>query len=79
MAQGSLLARVSFDNLPGHPDKIMRGRDGKIWRGFAKPRNPTIDQLADKPFMHKLKLRLPRALWPTPKARSHAMAFNEDG
>jgi sugar lactone lactonase YvrE len=76
---GSEQARVLFDNLPGYPDNLMRGRDGKIWLGFAKPRNPTIDDLAQKPFLRKVTLRLPRALWPIPKAYGHVMAFTEDG
>ena len=72
-------AKPLFDNLPGYPDNLMRGLDGKIWLGFAKPRNPTIDKLAAKPFMRKLTLRLPRAMWPIPKAYGHVMAFTEDG
>jgi sugar lactone lactonase YvrE len=72
-------AKVLFDNLPGYPDNLMRGLDGKIWLGFAKPRNPTIDKLAAKPFMRKLTLRLPRAMWPIPKAYGHVIAFTEDG
>jgi YD repeat-containing protein len=72
-------AEVLFDNLPGYPDNLMRGLDGKIWLGFAKPRNPTIDKLAAKPFMRKLTLRLPRSMWPIPKAYGHVMAFTEDG
>ncbi len=72
-------AKLLFDNLPGYPDNLMRGLDGKIWLGFAKPRNPTIDNLAAKPFMRKLTLRLPRAMWPIPKAYGHVMAFTEDG
>ena len=43
-------AKVLFDNLPGYPDNLMRGLDGKIWLGLVKPRNPTIDKLATKPF-----------------------------
>ena len=35
--------------------------------------------MADKPFMRELTLRLPRALWPLPKAYGHVMAFTEDG
>lgn len=70
---------ILFDNLPGYPDNLMRGRDGKIWVGLVKPRNPTIDKLAEKPFMRKLTLRLPRALWPVPKAYGHVFAFSEDG
>jgi len=72
-------AKMLFDNLPGYPDNLMRGLDGKIWLGFAKPRNPTIDKLAAKPFLRKLTLRLPRAMWPIPKTYGHVMAFTEDG
>lgn len=79
VAQSNPQATVLFDNLPGYPDNLMRGLDGKIWLGFAKPRNPTIDKLATQPFLRKLTLRLPRAMWPIPKAYGHVMAFTEDG
>lgn len=79
VSQPSEQARVLFDNLPGYPDNLMRGQDGRIWLGFAKPRNPTIDKLADKPFLRSLTLRLPRALWPIPRTYGHVMAFTEDG
>jgi sugar lactone lactonase YvrE len=72
-------ASVLFDNLPGYPDNLMRGTDGKIWLGFAKPRNSAIDKMAASPFLRKLTLRLPRALWPIPSAYGHVMAFTEDG
>ena len=75
----SKLSKVLLDNLPGYPDNLMRGLNGKIWLGFAKPRNPTIDELAAKPFMRKLTLRLPRAMWPVPKSYGHVIAFTEDG
>ena len=79
VSQPSPLARVLFDNLPGYPDNLMRGLEGRIWLGFAKPRNPTIDKLATRPFLRKLTLRLPRALWPIPEAYGHVIAFTEDG
>ena len=72
-------AVLLFDNLPGYPDNLMRGLDGKIWMGLVKPRNPTIDKLAGKAWMRKLTLRLPRALWPIPQAYGHVVAFTEDG
>jgi len=56
----------------------MRGLDGRIWLGYAKPRNPTVDKLADKPFLRKVTLRLPRALWPVPRPYGHVDAFTED-
>ena len=70
-------AAVLFDNLPGYPDNLMRGQDGRIWVGLVKPRNPKVDQLAQKPWLRSLTLRLPRALWPIPKAYGHVFAFNE--
>ncbi len=79
VGQPSDQARVLLDNLPGYPDNLMRGQDGRIWLGFAKPRNPTIDLMADKPFLRALTLRLPRSLWPIPRAYGHVMAFTEDG
>ncbi|HMA07658.1 MAG TPA: SMP-30/gluconolactonase/LRE family protein [Ramlibacter sp.] len=79
VSQPSSQAKVLLDNLPGYPDNLMRGLDGRIWLGFAKPRNPTIDGLADKPFLRKITLRLPRALWPVPKSYGHVIAFTEDG
>ena len=79
VAKGDPQARVLLDNLPGYPDNLMRGQDGRIWLGFAKPRNPTIDNMAEKPFLRAMTLRLPRALWPVPKAYGHVIAFTEDG
>ena len=78
-ASNSAQAKILIDNLPGYPDNLMRGMDGKIWLGFAKPRNPTIDGMAGKPWLRKLSLRLPRALWPVPKTYGHVIAFSEDG
>ena len=72
-------AMVLLDNLPGYPDNLMRGLNGKIWLGFAKPRNPIADSMSDKPWLRAMTLRLPRALWPIPKAYGHVIAFTEDG
>jgi len=72
-------ASIVFDNLPGYPDNLMRGQEGRIWLGFSGPRSPDVDAMADKPFMRELTLRLPRALWPLPKRYGHVMAFSEDG
>ena len=79
VAQDSSMASVLFDNLPGYPDNLMRGMDGRIWLGFAKPRNSIIDFLGDKSLLRKLVLRFPRILWPMPETYGHVMAFTEDG
>jgi len=76
---GSPQARVLVDNLPGYPDNVMRGREGRIWIGLFKPRNPAADSLAGKPFMRKLLLRLPRSLLPLGESYGHVFAIDEDG
>jgi sugar lactone lactonase YvrE len=79
VSSGSASARVLLENLPGYPDNLMRGRDGRIWLGLFRPRNPAADGLADKPFFRKVLLRLPRALLPVGHSYGHVFAFNEDG
>ncbi|MGJ5175602.1 SMP-30/gluconolactonase/LRE family protein [Bradyrhizobium oligotrophicum] len=76
---GSPQARVLLDNLPGYPDNLMRGRDGRIWVGLFKPRNPAADSLAEKPFLRKMLLRLPRSLLPLGESYGHVFAIDEDG
>jgi sugar lactone lactonase YvrE len=72
-------ARLLLTNLPGYPDNLMRGQNGQIWAGFSKPRGKPVDAMADKPWLRKLTLRLPRALWPVPPAYGHVIAFDESG
>jgi sugar lactone lactonase YvrE len=72
-------ARVLLAGLPGFPDNLMRGMDGRIWLGLAGPRTRQVDAMAPHPFMRKLALRLPRALWPVPPAYGHVLAFTDDG
>jgi sugar lactone lactonase YvrE len=72
-------ARVLLRNLPGYPDNVTRGADGRLWLGFTKPRGKTVDDMAGKPFLREVTLRLPRALWPVPPAYGHVIAFDESG
>jgi sugar lactone lactonase YvrE len=76
---GSAQARVLLDNLPGYPDNLMRGRDGRIWVGLFKPRNPAADNLAQWPFLRKVLLRLPRSWLPLGPSYGHVFAIDEDG
>ncbi len=76
---GSSAAVVLLDNLPGYPDNLMRGRDGRIWVGLFKPRNPAADSLAQRPFLRKVLLRLPRSFIPLGKSYGHVFAINEEG
>jgi sugar lactone lactonase YvrE len=72
-------ARVIRDNLPGFPDNLTRSADGRLWTGFTKPRSRVIDDLADKPWLRSMSLRLPKSMWPVPPAHGHVIAFDEDG
>ena len=76
---GSPQAKILVDNLPGYPDNLMRGRDGRIWVGLFKPRNPAADSLAEKPFIRKVLLRLPRSFLPLGESYGHVFAIDEDG
>ncbi len=76
---GSPQATVLFDNLPGYPDNLMRGDEGRIWVGMSGPRSAAVDDMAGKPLLRALTLRLPRALWPLPKPYGHVFAFDDSG
>lgn len=72
-------ARVLIDNLPGYPDNVMRGREGRFWVGLFRPRNPAADGLAQRPFVRKMLQRLPRSWLPLGKPYGHVFAFDEEG
>jgi sugar lactone lactonase YvrE len=76
---GSPQSKVLLDNLPGYPDNLMRGQDGRIWVGLFKPRNPAADSLAERPFLRKVLLRLPRFLLPLGQSYGHVFAIDEEG
>ncbi|HEX9207770.1 MAG TPA: SMP-30/gluconolactonase/LRE family protein [Steroidobacteraceae bacterium] len=79
LARGGPEVRVLVDNLPGFPDNVTRGADGRYWTGLTKPRSQTIDDLAGRPLLREMTLRLPKFLWPVPPVYPHVIAFDEDG
>lgn len=76
---GTPQARILLSNLPGYPDNLTRGRDGRIWLGLVKPRGAAVDKLSAQPFLRKMVMRLPKSLWPVPPAYGHVIAFDEAG
>ncbi len=68
-----------IDNLPGFPDNIKTGLQGRFWMGIAAPRNRLLDRLSDKPWLRKVVQRLPAAVRPQAVPASHVIAFNGDG
>jgi sugar lactone lactonase YvrE len=72
-------ASVLMHNLPGYPDNLMRGAEGRVWMGLVKPRGAFIDNTAGQPWLRSLSMRLPKALWPVPPTYGHVVAFDEAG
>lgn len=70
---------VVIDNLPGFGDNLKTGLNGRFWLGFAAPRKAIVDRLADKPFLRKAVMRLPKMLRPAAELSSHVIAFDSDG
>jgi sugar lactone lactonase YvrE len=72
-------AEVLIDNLPGFPDNIDNGLNGRFWVGLVAPRKELLDRLAPRPFLRRILARLPRFLRPKPVLSSHVFAINGAG
>jgi sugar lactone lactonase YvrE len=71
--------QVLIDNLPGFPDNINNGINGRFWVGLVAPRVDVLDTLADKPFLRKVVQRLPARVRPRAEPYAHVFAINGDG
>lgn len=70
---------IIADNLPGLPDNLTRGRDGRIWVALFQPRSPILDGLADSPTLRKMVANLLR-VFPAPAEHDgRVMAMDESG
>jgi hypothetical protein len=70
---------VILDNLPGFPDNVNNGLNGRFWIGLVAPRVDMLDSLSDSPFLRKMVQRLPASLRPKALPSSHVIAINGDG
>ncbi|TYS55860.1 SMP-30/gluconolactonase/LRE family protein [Sutcliffiella horikoshii] len=75
----SQFAEVIIENLPGLPDNMMAGKDGRLWIGLIMPRNNFLEFSADKPILRKMAMRLPAKMLPKGAGYSHVIAINESG
>lgn len=73
------MTEVLLENLPGFPDNLSAGANGRFWLGFAAPRNHLLDSLSDKPLLRKVVQRLPGFMRPKAVPASHVVAFNGEG
>ena len=72
-------AEPFIENLPGFPDNISRGRDGRYWIALVAPRNALVDRLAPRPRLRAVVQRLPAFLRPKPVHYGHVIAVDESG
>ena len=72
-------SEIIINNLPGFPDNIVRGQNGRFWVGLVSPRSKIIDALSNFPKLRKVVQRLPEFLRPSATYYSHVFALDEDG
>ncbi|MCW6008181.1 SMP-30/gluconolactonase/LRE family protein [Micromonospora sp. CPCC 205371] len=68
------------DNLPGFPDNLSTGSDGRIWIAIGSPRNRLLDWAhARTPLIRRTVWALPEHLQPGPERTAWAMAVDGSG
>ncbi len=68
-----------IEALPGFPDNLTTGLDGRFWIGLISPRNRMLDALSERPMLRKMVQRLPAAVRPKAEAYGHVIAIDRDG
>ncbi|MGD8227246.1 MAG: SMP-30/gluconolactonase/LRE family protein [Desulfobacteraceae bacterium] len=68
-----------IEALPGFPDNISTGFEGRYWMVLASPRNPLVDNLSGKPFARKMIQRMPAFLRPKAVPYGHVIAIDGNG
>ena len=70
---------IIIENLPGFPDNLNRGQDGRYWLGLTSPRAEALDKLSGKPFVRKIVQRLPASMRPKAQNYGFVIAIDMDG
>lgn len=70
---------VFIDQLPGFPDNISQGLDGRFWLALISPRSALLDRLSRYPLLRKMTLRLPGWLRPAATHYGHIVALDVNG
>jgi sugar lactone lactonase YvrE len=66
-------------NLPGMPDNVSTGGDGRIWTAMVSEANAALEWMLPRaPIIRKLAWRLPDRLQPQIKPEVWAVAFDPD-
>lgn len=67
------------ESLPGFPDNITTGLDGRYWVALVSPRNPLVDKLSESPFVRKMIQRMPSFVRPKAESYGHIIAIDGNG
>jgi sugar lactone lactonase YvrE len=68
-----------IENLPGFPDNISTGLEGRFWVALISPRNKLVDDLSEKPSLRKMIQRMPKFIRPKAAAYGHIIAIDGNG
>lgn len=68
-----------IEGLPGFPDNISAGLDGRFWVALISPRNKLVDGLSGRPFVRKMIQRLPGFVRPKATFYGHIIAIDGTG
>lgn len=72
-------SEILLSNLPGIPDGISSNGKGMYWVAFPSLRKKIIDNMADKPFLRKVIMRLPEFLQPAPDRYGFIIGIDSEG
>lgn len=72
-------SKILMDNLPGIPDGISSNGKGIFWVAFPSKRKEIIDNLAGKPFVRKMVMRLPESMQPAPDRYGFIIGIDGEG
>lgn len=68
------------DYLPGFPDNVTWSPTrGVYWVAMGSPRNTQLEDMAGRPWLRKVVVRLPEALHPAPARHTWVVAVDESG
>lgn len=70
---------VIIDNLPGMPDGISAGQEGRFWFPLVFLRNPILDKLSNYPQLREAILRVPDILKPKGQPYGFVIGINAEG
>jgi sugar lactone lactonase YvrE len=65
--------------LPGFPDNVSAGLDGRFWVALVAPRNAVLDATSGRPWLRKVVQRLPAFLRPAAASYGHVIAVDRGG